>query len=112
MARTQTRGDQATTPDTDTEQGQLDQATAEANASDAAQESPNPDGAPDVPTPSFDEAFIAEAYTLSPELAKETAPKRERNPRQQALDNKVESAHAHWVSVGRPSVWGKIVESG
>jgi hypothetical protein len=51
------------------------------------------------------------AMTLSPELARISQPQRERSPKQMAMDAVAKSNHDHWVSVGRPSVWGTMVET-
>ncbi|HVH71547.1 MAG TPA: hypothetical protein VNB49_10605, partial [Candidatus Dormibacteraeota bacterium] len=48
---------------------------------------------------------------LDPELTKTSAPQRERSERQQQMDATVAKLHEHWAKVGKPSVWGKMVET-
>lgn len=63
--------------------------------------------------PTLDTDFLASPFTLDgdAELVKATQPQRERNAKQTQMDGVVAKAHARWVEVGKPSVWGKIVET-
>ncbi len=56
--------------------------------------------------------FIATgSFILAADLTKVSAPQRERSPKQAAMDTKVKGMHDHWIAVGRPSQWGRLVET-
>ena len=52
------------------------------------------------------------AFILAAPLATVAQPKNKRNELQEKMDKKVLEVHELWVKAGRPSVWGKQVESG
>ena len=51
------------------------------------------------------------AFTLSADLAKESAPQRERNAKQQAMDKVVQAAYDIWASSGKPTTWARLMET-
>jgi hypothetical protein len=59
----------------------------------------------------FDLDFLASPVTLSADLTKVAAPQRERNERQQKMDETVRRAHDNWVKAGRPSTWPAAVDA-
>lgn len=52
------------------------------------------------------------AFVLAAPLAATAAPKNKRSEVQAKMDAKVLEVHALWIKAGRPSVWGRQVESG
>lgn len=51
-------------------------------------------------------------FVLAAPLATVAAPKNKRNEQQEKMDKKVLEIHERWVKAGKPSVWGKQVETG
>lgn len=75
---------------------------------------PAPQATPAAPANAdLDAEFIGSGLVmLAPELATATAPKNQRNERQQKMDDNVKRLHELWIKADRPNTWEKMVAAG